>query len=171
MFSKDEKVRLKQIETALKYNKKLTEKGRKTLESMRKELIDKGIKAGSSAKEKKKVNKYGIEKGDVFVNSWGYDATFHDFYEVVDVLGDTKVKVREIYKAQGETPGYSSLDWTVRPQKSRFVEGEPELVRSVKKYSTRDGKEGCMITAKYKHQSAVYTENPFDSDWHEDNYH
>ena len=170
MFSNDKKKRLKQIECALKYNKHLTDSGRKKLEQMKEELIKENIKVPKKKVESKK-NKYGIKKGDVFMSSWGYDATFHDFYEVTDVLGDTRVKVKELSKSTGQAPGYGPNDWTVRPIKNDYAD-DTEYIRSVKHWG-QDPKDKnyCVIKDKYKYNSASYVENPFDIDWHEDNYH
>lgn len=170
MFSKDNKKRLKQIECALKYNKNLTDSGRKKLEQMRDELVKgKGTSIKNVAVKKK--NKYGIKKGDVFVSSWGYDATFHDFYEVTDVLGETKVKVKELAKSTGVADGYGANDWTVRPIKNEYAD-DTEYIRSVKSYAqNQTDKNHVLIKDKYKHNIAMYVDNPFDRDWHEDNYH
>ena len=170
MFSKDNKKRLYQIECALKYNKNLTESGRKKLEQMRDELVKNKVTPNKKNLEKKK-NKYGIKKGDVFMSSWGYDATFHDFYEVTDVLGDTRIKVKELAKSTGTAPGYGANDWTVRPIKHEYAD-DTEYIRNVKSFSKdQKDKTGTLIKDKYKHNIAMYVENPFDRDWHEDNYH
>ena len=175
MFSKDKSKRLKQIEGALKHNKNLTEKGRATLEKMRAELLESGVEISNvmnSAKfsKKEKKNKFGIKKGDVFVSSWGYDATFHDFYEVTDVMGESRVKVKELQKTAGKGSGAGPCCWTVRPLKNTYADDE-ELVRSVGNYSANKEKASCYIKDKYKYNHAYYTENPFDRDWEEDNYH
>ena len=170
MFSKDPKKRLKQIEYALKYNSHLTEEGRKKLEQMKVSMTD-----GKVSKVKKnttKENEYGIKKGDVFVSTFGYDATFHDFYEVTDVLGKTKVKVKELNKKAGDYSPYGACDWTVRPIKNEYAD-DKEYIRSVKTYrnDSTKGKTETHIKDKYSHHNAYYVENPFDHDWHEDNYH
>ena len=170
MFSKDSKKRLKQIECALKYNKHLTDSGRKKLELMKEELVKSKVTSNKKVTEKKK-NKYGIKKGDVFMSSWGYDATFHDFYEVTDVLGDTRVKVKELSKSTGNAPGYGANDWTVRPIKNDYAD-DTEYVRNVKNWGQNPkDKSHCIIKDKYKYNSASYVEDPFNRDWHEDNYH
>lgn len=47
-------------------------------------------------------NKFGVKVGDVFVESWGYDQTNVDYYEVVRVM-PTMVEVRAIYaRTEGE---------------------------------------------------------------------
>lgn len=44
-----------------------------------------------------KVNKYGVKVGDIFSASWGYDQTQVDFFQVVALVGETSVRVREVY--------------------------------------------------------------------------
>jgi len=175
LFSKDKSKRLKQIEGALKHNKNLTEKGRATLEKMRAELLESGVEISNvmnSAKfpKKEKKNKFGIKKGDVFVSSWGYDATYHDFYEVTDVMGESRVKVKELQKKAGEGSGSGPCCWTVRPVKNQYKTDE-ELIRNVGNYSPDKRKNECYIKDKYQHNHAYYVDNPFDEDWEEDNYH
>lgn len=45
----------------------------------------------------KKINKYGVKVGDMFESSWGYDQTNVTFFQVVEVVGSTSVRVREVY--------------------------------------------------------------------------
>ena len=47
-------------------------------------------------KPQEKKNKYGIKVGDVFGMSWGYDQTNNDFFQVVELVGESSVRVREI---------------------------------------------------------------------------
>lgn len=49
-----------------------------------------------AAKAKKK-NKYGVKVGDLFHASWGYEQTNNDFFQVVELVGATSVRVREVY--------------------------------------------------------------------------
>lgn len=43
-----------------------------------------------------KVNKYGVKVGDLFHSSWGYDQTNVEFYQVIALVGETSVRVREV---------------------------------------------------------------------------
>lgn len=43
------------------------------------------------------VNKYGVKVGDLFYASWGYEQTNYDFFQVVALVGETSVRVREVY--------------------------------------------------------------------------
>lgn len=46
---------------------------------------------------KPKKNKFGIKVGDIFSASWGYDQTNNDFFQVVALVGETSVRVVEVY--------------------------------------------------------------------------
>ena len=54
-------------------------------------------KAEKPAKAAEKVNKYGVKVGDLFHASWGYDQTNNDFFQVVALVGEQSVRVREVY--------------------------------------------------------------------------
>lgn len=43
-----------------------------------------------------KVNKYGVKVGDVFTASWGYDQTNVDWFQVVELIGESSVRVVEV---------------------------------------------------------------------------
>ena len=134
-------------------------------------LLKESKKQKKEAKAKpQKVNQYGIQVGDVFVSSWGYDATYHDFYEVVEVMGKEKVKVKQISKGAGTTPSYSCCEWTVRPNKSTYANDEA-IIRTVKNDRVDGGKQGCWIRGEYSFEYARYVEDPFSRDWEEDDYH
>lgn len=55
--------------------------------------IDKPVKA---VKPAEKVNKFGIKVGDIFHASWGYDQTNNDFFQVVALVGECSVRVRQV---------------------------------------------------------------------------
>lgn len=57
----------------------------------------KTAKEGKAAKaEKVKTNKFGVKVGDFFRASWGYEQTNADFFQVVELIGLTSVRVREV---------------------------------------------------------------------------
>lgn len=43
------------------------------------------------------VNKYGVKVGDLFSASWGWEQTNVDFFQVVALVGECSVRVREVY--------------------------------------------------------------------------
>ena len=46
---------------------------------------------------REKTNKYGVKVGDIFSASWGYDQTQTDYFQVVALVGEQSVRVREVY--------------------------------------------------------------------------
>lgn len=44
-----------------------------------------------------KVNKYGVKVGDIFEADWGWEQTNVNFFQVVALVGETSVRVREVY--------------------------------------------------------------------------
>ena len=47
-------------------------------------------------KEAKKENIYGVKVGDIFSASWGYEQTNNDFFQVIALVGEKSVRVREV---------------------------------------------------------------------------
>lgn len=45
---------------------------------------------------KQKTNKFGIKVGDIFEAVWGYDTTIYSFFQVVALVGESSVRVREV---------------------------------------------------------------------------
>lgn len=66
------------------------------------ETVSKAIKAAEEkrpeapAAKGEKVNKFGVKVGDLFRASWGYDQTNVDFFQVIALVGETSVRVREV---------------------------------------------------------------------------
>lgn len=50
----------------------------------------------TKATPKAKANKYGVKVGDIFSSSWGYEQTNVDFFQVIALVGETSVRVREV---------------------------------------------------------------------------
>lgn len=53
-------------------------------------------KDASKADKAERANRYGVKVGDVFEASWGYEQTNVDFFQVVALVGETSVRVREV---------------------------------------------------------------------------
>ena len=49
-----------------------------------------------AAAPKEKKNKFGVKVGDYFSASWGYEQTNVDFFQVIALVGETSVRVREV---------------------------------------------------------------------------
>ena len=43
-----------------------------------------------------KANKFGVQVGDIFSCSWGYEQTNVDFFQVVKLCGEKSVRVRQV---------------------------------------------------------------------------
>ena len=73
-------------------------------------------KATAAPKKAEAVNKYGVKVGDLFRASWGYEQTNNDFFQVVELVGTTSVRVREVYPEITSTKSISSMseDRTVK---------------------------------------------------------
>ena len=56
-----------------------------------------GAQPAKKTEPKAKVNKYGVKVGDLFSASWGYEQTNVDFFQVVALVGESSVRVREVY--------------------------------------------------------------------------
>ena len=53
-------------------------------------------KAAKTEPKAEKVNKYGVKVGDLFYSSWGYEQTNVDFFQVIALVGETSVRVRQV---------------------------------------------------------------------------
>lgn len=58
---------------------------------------DKASKPAQKAEKAPAVNKYGVQVGDIFRATWGYEQTNNDFFQVVELVGTSSVRVREVY--------------------------------------------------------------------------
>lgn len=47
-------------------------------------------------KPAEKKNKFGVKVGDIFYASWGYEQTNNDFFQVIALVGESSVRVREV---------------------------------------------------------------------------
>ncbi len=71
-------------------------------------------------------NKYGVKVGDVFVDSWGYDQTNIDFYQVVALRGTTQVVLKPVKKSSRSEGWCSDM---VKPIKDAFFAPEEYKTR------------------------------------------
>lgn len=55
------------------------------------------------------VNKYGVKVGDIFCATWGYEQTNNDFFQVIALVGESSVRVREVYLNCLESTAVSSM--------------------------------------------------------------
>ncbi|EIP6959092.1 hypothetical protein LTF62_004600 [Salmonella enterica] len=68
------------------------------------------------------VNEVTISIGDVFCDSWGYEQTNVDFYQVISVHGTKTVSLRKIAQRVVDTTSWCSAD--VCPVKDAFLDDE-----------------------------------------------
>lgn len=66
---------------------------------------EKAATAVKAAAEKK--NKYGVKLGDLFYSSWGYDQTNVNFFQVIEIVGASSVRVREVFPTMIEDKAVS----------------------------------------------------------------
>lgn len=62
-----------------------------------------------TATKTEKVNKYGVKVGDVFSSSWGYEQTNVEFYQVIQLVGETAVRVVEVVPPMTDEKAVSSM--------------------------------------------------------------
>ena len=62
------------------------------------------------------VNKFGVKVGDLFCSTWGYEQTNNDFFQVVELVGTSSVRVREVYPevTASKAVSWASEDRTIR---------------------------------------------------------
>ena len=78
------------------------------------------------------VNKYGVKVGDVFYNSWGYEQTNIDFWQVTGLRGTTQIVLKAIGSERVKTLGFCSE--MVKPVKNAWTkhyDGE-QITKTVK---------------------------------------
>ena len=68
-----------------------------------------GTKAEKETPKAEKINKYGIKVGDIFHMSWGYDQTNNNFFQVVALVGETSVRVKDVNPKITETKAVCSM--------------------------------------------------------------
>lgn len=61
-----------------------------------KESKKKESKPRLKTEPKPKANKFGVKVGDVFHMSWGWEETHNDFFQVVELVGETSVRVKDV---------------------------------------------------------------------------
>jgi len=69
-----------------------------------KETLEKVLAGDNTPAETHKTKKaerteniFGVKVGDVFESSWGYEQTNVDFFQVIALVGEKSVRVREVY--------------------------------------------------------------------------
>lgn len=88
----------KQNEKRIKLAKKIcgTDNSNLNMETEEKKPENVGAKLKNVGAKPEKKNKYGVQVGDIFSCTWGYDQTNVDFFQVVKLCGEQSVRVREV---------------------------------------------------------------------------
>jgi len=73
------------------------------------EIVSGAAKTAPKAAKPPKKNKFGVQVGDIFSASWGYDQTQTDFFQVVELVGELSVRVREVYPRMIEEDAVSPM--------------------------------------------------------------
>lgn len=94
----DEKIReaLKSLKFRWHNTKKLWY-GYADEQALRLALGEKSPEEKPKTKKAEKVNKYGVKIGDLFCSSWGWEQTNVNFFQVVALVGEFSVRVREVH--------------------------------------------------------------------------
>ena len=90
----------------------------------------------------------GLQVGDIWSSSWGYDQTNVDFYQVIKVTAKT-VTVRKIYKETVELTG--RFTGTVTPVADHFDPRGKEMRRTFNDYSGKTNLTIKINESEYAH--------------------
>lgn len=60
------------------------------------QTITEGKEVSRKSAKTEKKNAYGVKVGDIFSASWGYEQTTTDFFQVVALVGEKSVRVRQV---------------------------------------------------------------------------
>lgn len=87
--------------------------------------------AKATARRERAAVAHGLAVGDVVAQSWGYDQTNVNFFQVVRVVSPRTVEVRAIAAAQAREPNPCSMSGYVVPAPDAFVQhAEPFRCRA-----------------------------------------
>ena len=115
------------------------------------------------------TNKFGVQVGDIFYISWGYDQTNVNFFQVVALVGAVSVRIKEIHYDHVRTESYMS--GYVVPVKDKFSscgifikDLENGDLKKVQPYSTADGRFYIKVKDYYADPTTETAEH-FKSTW------
>ena len=116
-------------ETTLAIAKKLGEQGKGVVRPERSitKSVSKANQKSATVSTAILVNEeFNVKVGDLFVLSFGYDATMYRYFQVVAIKGKCTVILREVC---AEHLGGSFMCWKEKPIKNKFVSNETITVR------------------------------------------
>ena len=79
------------------HNAKKVWYGYSTEEAARAAINGEEVPKAEPKAKAEKVNKFGVKVGDIFSASWGYEQTNNDFFQVIALVGESSVRVREVH--------------------------------------------------------------------------
>lgn len=101
-----------------------------TTEEEYKEFSEDAPEVHKKAAKKTKANKFGVKVGDFFSASWGWEQTNVNFFQVIALVGESSVRVREVYPEMIEEEAVSgmSADRTYNLDSSKILPPAPHTV-------------------------------------------
>ena len=72
--------------------------------SLAQSIADGEAIANTETKKKPESNFFGVKVGDFFRMSWGYEQTQNDFFQVIALVGEKSVRIREVNPAFTSSP-------------------------------------------------------------------
>lgn len=107
----------------------------------------------------------GLEVGDILMSMWGYDQTNVDYYQVVELVGKTKVLIREIAQEVEETawlqgkcvpkPGVWATEADYSEEGKKFHAENGYYPRKAKAPMLKVAKNGSVRIASYASASKI----------------
>jgi hypothetical protein len=117
------------------------------------------IKVKEERQQERREFKHDLKEGDILYSSWGYDQTNCNFYEVIKVLGQKVIEIRELaqktVRAEGvgdyvvPTPGQYARH--SRPMRKQVAPGNSVRIESYAHAHKWDGKPKYQTSALYGH--------------------
>lgn len=105
----------------------------------------KALAARKAAKDQRNAEKkaatHSLKVGDVVYNSWGYDQTNVDFYQVVAVPSNKTVRIQAIGSEMIDATGHMS--GRTAPRKDAFLADSKPILKRVGKDNYISFKHGC----------------------------
>lgn len=82
------------------------------------------VETAAPATKKEKKNKFGVKVGDYFSICWGYEQTNVDFFQVIALVGETSVRIREVNPPiiEEEATGPMAADRVYKLDKTKILE-------------------------------------------------
>lgn len=130
------------------------------------------------ATKKEKKNKFGVKVGDYFSICWGYEQTNVDFFQVIALVGETSVRIREVNPPiiEEEATGPMAADRVYKLDKTKILEPSHYSVfikdqengdlKRVKEGYYRDGKPIIDISGHLADLETGETTKTYESWYH-----